>query len=69
MFWKRKKRNINMNIDAILIPLIQPQKQLATMFEILHDAEKYCIKGEKEVSDALLTQLCKHIENYKTIQF
>ena len=42
-----------------------PKKQFATMLEMLRDSEKYDNEGEKDVSLAILTNLCEFIERYK----
>lgn len=65
MFWKREKRTTVGVLGVMEMPPIPPKKQFATMLEILRDAEKYDNEGDKEVSDAMLTNLCEFIERYK----
>ncbi len=46
------------------IPMPQ-KKEFKAMSELLRDAEKYDNAGEKEISKALLTDLCEYIQRLK----
>jgi hypothetical protein len=65
MFWKREQKTTAGALRMLEIPPMPPKKQFATMLEMLRDAEKYDNEGEKDVSIAMLTNLCEFIERYK----
>ncbi len=65
MILKREEKVSHGGLGKVLIPLIPQKKQFSTMLEMLRDAEKYDNEGEKDVSDAMLTNLCEFIERYK----
>lgn len=66
MFWKREKIVTNGALGMLEIIPIKPKKEFETMLQMLRDAEKYDNATEKDVSIALLTNLCEYIERYKT---
>ena len=65
MFWKREEKTTLGALGMLEIPPMPPKKQFATMLEMLRDSEKYDNEGEKDVSIAMLTNLCEFIERYK----
>lgn len=65
MFWKREQKTAVGSLGMWEIPPIPPKKQFTTMLKMLMDSEKYDNDGEKEVSIAMLTNLCEFIERYK----
>ncbi len=65
MFWTREPKKAVGALGMLEIQPILPKKQFETMLEMLRDAEKYDNNGEKDVSTAILTNLCEFIERYK----
>jgi hypothetical protein len=66
MFWKREQKTTIGDLGMLEILPMPQKKQFATMMEMLRDSEKYDNEGEKDVSIAMLTNLCEFIERYKT---
>lgn len=67
MFWKRKEEIKYSNIGPILMTPMPPKKEFETMFEMLKDAEKYDHTEEYGVSDMILKDLVKYINDYVKI--
>lgn len=65
MFWTREPKKAVGALGMLEIQPIPPKKEFGTMLEMLRDSEKYDNNGEKDVSIAMLTNLCEFIERYK----
>jgi hypothetical protein len=67
MFWKRKEKIECEYLGHIVYPPPPPpKKEFETMLELLRVAEKFDRDGEKDVSNAILKNLCEFIERYIT---
>lgn len=68
MFQNRVKRE-DKNILPTFNPLPVPprKKQFKTMYELLADAEKYDQQEEYDVSEGILKNLIKYIEEYNKL--
>lgn len=64
MFWKRKNKTIFTQLGPVAQIPIPAKKEFETMFEILKDAEKYDHAEEYGVSDMVLKDLVKYINDY-----
>ena len=66
MFWKRKKKvnHYPNGLGPLLEIPIPPKKEYKNMLELLRDAEKYDVQGEKEIAKDKLKVLTKYITEY-----
>ncbi len=64
MFWKRKEEVITGSLEPHLAFPIPTKKEYKNMLELLRDAEKYDIAGEKEIAKNTLKTLNDYIIEY-----